>query len=98
MKKTKEHKNIRYLLEYFTVEFANITKIKIVRETEHSVEIENRDGLKRKEANYHRIFKTWEDAYSFLLDKAEKEMQHAQKTHQKSVKIYKRIKNMKEGK
>ena len=94
----KSNKNIRYLLEYFTVEYAKITKIKIVRETDHSVEIENQDGLKRKEANYHRIFKTWQEAHSFLLDKAEKEMQQAQQKHQKSVKTYKKIKNMKEEK
>lgn len=94
----KSLKNIRYLAEFFYMDIAKITKIKIVRETKHSVEIENQNGLKRKETNYDRIFKTWEEAYSFLVNKAEKEMQHAQKTHQKTIKTYKKIKNMKEEK
>ena len=75
-----------------------ITQIEVEKETEHSVQIKNRNGYFRKITNNSRIFDSWKDGYTFTVQKAKEYMECKQMQHQKSIEIYKKIKNMKQEK
>jgi len=99
MKKTIEQENIKYLVNGLTYLYCvTITQIEIEKETEHSVQIKNKNGYFRKITNDSRVFDSWKDAYTFAVQKAKEDMERKQKQHQKAIETYKEIKNMKEEK
>lgn len=97
--KTIEQKNIKYLVNGITyLNSVIITQVEIEKETEHSVQIKNKNGYFRKITNDSRIFDSWKEAHAFTVQKAKEAMEYKQMQYQRSIETYKKIKNMKEEK
>lgn len=83
------------IVKYRTSGFGKnpIEKIEVERETDSSVWIKGRRSV--KDSSWLKYFDSWEDAHSFLLQKAEKNLISARRSLERAQGEHGNIKGMK---